>query len=132
MADTNSPIYGPPYFGPFHINSSLHTGALPCLVFAAGLNTVWRNYKSKPKQYSSILLYLTTSNASPLHSVEPHLHIKVFGWFRSVSPGPLAVRPRDQILLSCQHPWGTTEKLTVSCPSTNKSTQTTTIKITTV
>ena len=46
MADTNSPIYGPLYFGPLHINSSLQTGALLYLVFAAGLNIVWPNCKS--------------------------------------------------------------------------------------
>ena len=40
---TNSHIYGSPYFGTIHINSLFNIGALLYLVFAAGLNIVWRN-----------------------------------------------------------------------------------------
>ena len=44
---TNSPTHSPPYLDPLHIKSSFRTGALLYLVFAAGLNIVWRNSNQK-------------------------------------------------------------------------------------
>ena len=52
-----SPIYGPPYFGLIHINSSPIPRTLLYLVSAAELNIVWRNCNP--------MLQLTTTTTSP-------------------------------------------------------------------
>ena len=55
---TNSPSYGPPYFGPIHINSSFNTGGTPLSSLCS-----WAKYrmaKLQPNATTDHYHYITT------------------------------------------------------------------------